>query len=249
MAKSAARLARTSRRWLGYQAIRARFERSVAEGRIPGVPSRSQLLFGGADMVRFLFEPGARSLNRARGISSRLHYVLLCLGDPTSLLDPGGVTTTRDEVVLHLLENFHFAPVYDLQLLMTFEGGLAALADACEAVLDGSHERAEALRARIPEETYFATLARYAAATADGQAPPPPRFPCTEGEAQRPVGTRQELEALSRAARGFTELWPFLTYCCQLPTDPLALARRLVTVHEYPASDAVMPGAPASPRA
>ncbi len=236
IAVAARRVARVGVRLLDYDDVHARLERSQREGRIPAVPSRAQLLFGGADMVRFLFEPGARSLNEARGIGRRLYYVLLTLGDPATLLDPGGLTATRDEVVLHLLENFHFSPVYDLQLLVTFEGGLAALGDACRAVLDGTHERSAALRGRIPEATYFETLERYATAAVAGRQPVAPRFPSGDGEGQRPVGTAEELAALARAAQAFTELWPFLTYCSALPADPLELVRRFFAVHELPAA-------------
>jgi hypothetical protein len=234
VAVAARRVARVGVRWLDYGEIHARLERSQQEGRIPAVPSRVQLFFGGADMVRFLFEPGGRSLNEARGIGRRLYYVLLSLGDPATLLDPGGVTATRDEVVIHLLENFHFSPVYDLQLLETFEGGLAALGDACRAVLDGSHARAAALRARIPESTYFETLARYATLAVAGAGPAAPRFPAGDGEGQRPVGTPEELAALSRAVQAFTELWPFLSYCSALPDDPVQLVQRFFSVHELP---------------
>lgn len=242
VAAATRRVGQVGVRLLDFGRIHARLDRCREEGLIPAVPSRAQLLFGGADMVRFLFEPGGRSLNQARGISRRMYYVLLSLGAPATLLDPGGVTATRDEVVIHLLENFHFSPVYDLQLLETFDGGLAALRDACRAVLDGSHERAASLRSRIPEATYFETLARYATAAVAGEHPAAPRFPCGDGEGQRPVGTAEELAALSRAAQAFTELWPFLSYCSALPNDPVQLTRRFFEVRELPAS-----AAPASP--
>ncbi|MCB9658302.1 MAG: hypothetical protein R3B40_15175 [Polyangiales bacterium] len=237
-------------RWVRDDGIHARLARCHDQGWIPGVPTRAQLIFGGADMIRFLFEPGGRSLNRARGIDRRLYYVLLTLGDPATLLDPGGMTATRDEVVLHVLENFHFSPVYDLQLLATFEGGLAALAEACTQVLDGTHERATALRARIPEDDYFETLRRYALEASAGRRPAAPRFPCREGEISAPSGTPEELAALQRAAQTFTELWAFLAYCSALPTDPLELARRLHTLRACPVDAvptlAAAPGRPPS---
>lgn len=213
----------------------ARLDALAAAGKIPAAPTRAQVFFGGLDMLRFLFEPGARVTDARRQISPALHRVLRLVGDPRSWVDPGGLTSELDEVVSHLTEQFHFNPAYDLQLLETFEAGHAALVARCDAILQGSDESAQRARARIPRDDYFEGLRGYARQRVEGAKPKPLHFDQQGTQRDRLPFEGEELARFMAAARQLGDLWGFLTYCARLPPEPTALFRRYFRQTEFPA--------------
>jgi hypothetical protein len=236
----AQRLGQTCARLVSYRDIHQRLSRAVDAERISGVPSRAQLLFGGFDMLRFLFEPGSRETDAQRGIELPLHRVLRLLGDPVSVLDPGGVTASLEQVLNHITEEFHFNPSYDLQLLATFPGGFEALEARCDAIMNGSHPRATQARARVTRADYHAALRDYAVAVRQDPACAAPRFRALNQSEQRsgpPPMAEAELASFLAAAQSLSSLWGFLDYCHALPTNPAELAGRALRVHTFPAQD------------
>lgn len=217
-----------------YGDVRARLAALVAAGHVRAVPTRAQLVFGGFDMLRFLFEPGAEAHDRERGISPRMHRFLRVLGDPVSLLDPGGVTQTRDQVVRHLLENFHLNPIYDMQLLRTHVDGLDALERECRALLDGSHPDRNAIQARIPDPQYHAALIDYAQRLRRDSRAPAPRMHSHDSAGSAPDLSAEQQAAFQAAVRQLSDLWGFVSYCHSLPAEPLALLRRARTLDRFP---------------
>jgi len=216
-----------------YRTIEGRLERLATRGDIPSVPTRAQLLFGGLDMIRFLFEPGSRKNDVARGISPRLHRVLRTASDPASWIDPGGVTTDLERLLDHITEEFHFSPQYDLELLDVFEDGLQALAERCAAIREDRHPRAATARARVPGEDYHRGLEAYARARLDGEVPDFPRFRSNDSD-QGPLLPPEALPSFFAAAAQLSTLHGFLAYCAGLPTDPAELVRRFRHLHRFP---------------
>jgi hypothetical protein len=234
LAQRTLRLTHALVRLLGYREVRERLERAAKRGQIAGVPTRLQLLFGGLDMLRFLFEPGAAHSDAARGISPRLHRWLRLVGDPVSWLDPGGLTSSCDEVVEHLLSDYHLNPVYDLQLLSTFEAGLDRLEREASQVLDGNHPRQARLSVRIPEPSYYGGLAAYVRAVRKDPGTPVPviRDPGGGGNNVASMDAAARASFVAAAAQ-LSELWGFLDYCHALPRAPLQLLLRLRRVQRF----------------
>ena len=235
--KRTRRLAQASCRLVHFGDVRQRLASATEAGRIVGTPTRAQLLFGGFDMLRFLFEPGARETDAQKGIGLPLHRLLRLLSDPVSALDPGGITSTLEQVLSHITEEFHFNPSYDLQLLETFPRGFEALQERCDAILDGSHPRAAVARKRVPRSDYHAALRTYAVAVREDPACRPPRFrslaPEHATDGLSPM-TDAERASFLAAAQALSSLWGFLDYCYKLPLSPARLARRATQVRRFP---------------
>lgn len=234
LAQRTLRLTHALVRLLGYRAVHERLERAAARGQIAGVPTRLQLVFGGLDMLRFLFEPGSAQSDAARGISRGLHRWLRLVGDPVSWLDPGGLTSSCDEVVEHLLSDYHFNPVYDLQLLSTFEAGLDRLEHEALRVLQGTHPQQARLSSRIPEPSYYRGLADYVRDARHDANTPIPVIRDARGGGNNVASMDAAARASFQAAGAqLGELWGFLDYCHGLPRQPLQLLVRLRRVQSF----------------
>jgi hypothetical protein len=222
------RLAGTVALYAGGRGLAARLERLRARGYLDSAPSRAQLLFGGLDMVRFVIAPAARVYYADKRVSRALHNLLRFVDDPVAGLDPTGLLSARDTTIGHLLQVVHLGccdPVYDLQVLESFDDGLDELDRQLRALLDGTHPRGAAIAAIIADPTYHRRLLDYLVAFRAGR---PPRF-CETA----PLLDDGDFAA---AQETFATLAGFLHYAAALPTSPLALARRLVTVTRFPGS-------------
>ena len=139
----------------------ARLERLKELGHIDQIPSRIQRVVGSADMLRFWISPNAADYYRSRGIGYGLHQVLRVLDDPLSMTDPLGFLSERDVIVGHLMQVVHANPVYDLQLLESYDGGIDELVLQLREMVAGRHPRQESIGAIVEEADYHARLLDY----------------------------------------------------------------------------------------
>ena len=97
-----------------FTVLRTRFDRAEQRRRKEKlrelgypVPTDWQLLKAGAEMLRLHLYPTA----------SFYHQALRTVLTPSANVDPTGLSSTEDILVLHLLQSVHTDPRYDLQLL------------------------------------------------------------------------------------------------------------------------------------
>ncbi len=219
------RLARTLRLYIDGAEIERRLATLQAKGYIRARPTRWQILFGGLDMLRFVIEPASRDYYRQKGISFGFHQLLRVLDDPVSMIDPTGFLSDRDTIVGHVMQVVHLNPIYDLQLIQMFPDGLEDFERQVQAMVDGTHPRAQTIGAIVEDPDYHRRLLDYVRRfRADPLTPPP-------------VREEQTLRAdphFAAAERQFATLPGFIEYCLTLPTDVPTLWRRLRRVQVYP---------------
>jgi hypothetical protein len=219
------RLGRTLRLYLDREEIERRFRALEANGLIEKRPTRSQIFFGGLDMLRFVIEPAARDYYRQKGISFGFHQLLRVLDDPVSMIDPTGLLSDRDTIVGHLMQVVHLNPVFDLQLIQMFPDGIEDIERQVAAMVEGTHPRRRTIGAIIEDPDYHARLLDYVRRFRFDPATPPP------------VRQEQTLRADPRfaaAERTFATLPGFIAYCNRLPRRSGALLRRFLAVREFP---------------
>ncbi|HKJ25606.1 MAG TPA: hypothetical protein VKB65_12340, partial [Myxococcota bacterium] len=202
------RLGRTLFLYVRPGEVRGRLEALRAAGLVDAVPTRGQVFFGGLDMLRFVIEPFAREYYEQKGISFGFHQLLRVLDDPVSMIDPTGFLSERDTIIGHVMQVVHLNPVYDLQLMEMFPGGLDELERQVEAMVAGTHPRHRTISAIVEEPGYHAALLEYVRRyRLDRAAPPIVR---EQGELRRDP-------AAAAAERTFATLPGFLRYCRRLP--------------------------------
>lgn len=205
--------------------IPARLRRLQARGYVQELPSRAQLIFGGLDMVRFVIAPAARDYYEHKGISFNLHQLLRVLDDPVSMIDPTGFLSARDTIIGHVMQVVHLNPIYDLQLLESFDDGLDELERQVRQMLDGVHPRRATIAAIVEDPGYHARLLDYVVRfKADRGAPPP----------VRQEQSLRDDPVFAAAEQTFATLPGFLRYCTRLPSSPIVLARRLFSLKVFP---------------
>lgn len=201
----------------------ARLSALVSGGIIDQAPTRTQLVIGSIDMLRFWISPASSEYYESIGINYVFHQVLRFLDEPASLADPVGFFSTKDNIIGHLMQVVHANPRYDLELLGMWDDGLADLQAQVESMLAGTHPRGESIGAIVEEPGYHARLLDYVKAfRSDPAAPAPIRDNVAAGERW------EDLE------RTFGSLRTAMRYFCKLPTDPLGAARHALTVREFP---------------
>jgi hypothetical protein len=215
-----------------------RLERLRALGYIERVPTRLQLVVGAIDMLRFWISPAADDYYRSRGIGFAFHQLLRVLDDPSSMVDPTGFLSTRDNIIGHLMQIVHANPAYDLQLLESHEGGLEELERQIEAMLEGTHARAASIGAIVEEPDYHPRLLRY---VRDYRVNRDADAPLRDNVAKDPHW--------QRLVRTFGTLPSAMAYFANLPDAPLAAAIHLLTVRDFPhhLSPASEPRGPEAP--
>jgi hypothetical protein len=211
--------------------VRAKLRKLHALGHIERIPTRIQVAVGAADMLRFFINPAAADYYVSQGIDYWFHITLRFLDDPSSLADPVGFFSTRDGIIGHLMQVVHANPVYDLQLLAAFDDGLDELQRQIEALLDGTHPRAQSIGAIVEEADYHVRLLAFVGAwRRDPEAPAPLR----SNVAASP--------AFSEMERTFGSLTTAMRYFCRLPSTPTEAVRHLRTVKTFPAHLGEPPG-------
>jgi len=200
-----------------------RLRRLERLGYVTRAPTRLQLAVGAADMLRFFIVPAAEDYYASKGISFTFHQLLRFLDDPASVADPTGFLAGRDVVIGHLMQVVHANPAYDLQLLESYDDGLAELESQVESMLAGTHPRVVSIGAIIEDPDYHARLLTFVRAfREDRRAPPPIR----ENFAGRPD--------LARVERTFGTLPAAMRYIAKLPSTATGAALHLLTVKRFP---------------
>ena len=77
------------------------------------------------------------------------------------MIDPTGFLSARDVIIGHVMQVVHANPRYDLELLASFEDGLAEMESQVVAMLAGSHPRARSIGAIVEDPGYHARLLEY----------------------------------------------------------------------------------------
>ncbi len=219
------RVGRTLRLWLDGAKIDCRLRSLEERGYIDRRPGRLQLLFGSLDMFRFVITPAARDYYAQRGIGFGLHQLLRVLDDPVSMIDPTGFLSDRDTIIGHVMQVVHLNPIYDLQLIQMFPGGLDEFEHQVEQMVDGTHPRARTIAAIVEEPGYHARLLEYVR-----------RYRADPGAAPivRDEQTLRDDPAFAAAERTFATLPGFIAYCNALPTQLGALVRRSRGLEAFP---------------
>jgi len=230
------RIGRTSLLYVRRGELRRRLEALRAAGFIDEPPGRVQILLGGIDMLRFVIEPFAREYYERQGISFAFHQLLRVLDDPVSMIDPTGLLSERDTIIGHLMQVVHLNPVYDLQLMEMFPGGLEELERQVAAMVAGSHPRRRTISAIVEEPGYHARLLHYVRRYRSDRSTPAPI---------RSQGALRGDPAAAAAERTFATLPGFLRYCRRLPTGFGAGLVRLFRVDGFPVEWAEPAGRPA----
>jgi hypothetical protein len=222
-AAKARRFARALGGYLDGAALHSRLQRLRGLGYMAEVPTRLQLAVGAIDMLRFWIAPASADYYRGKGIDFTFHQVLRFLDDPASLVDPTGFLSARDVIIGHVMQVVHANPRYDLELLASFEDGLAEMEAQTAAMLDGSHPRARSIGAIVEDPDYHARLLEYVRAFR------------RDPSAAAPL--RENVEASShfaRIERVFGTLPGALRYFGKMPRTLLGAARHLRQVKTFP---------------
>lgn len=200
-----------------------RLQKLHAIGVVDEIPTRVQLVVGGLDMLRFWISPAAAEYYRDQGLSFSFHQVLRVLDDPASMIDPVGFLSQPDAIIGHLMQVVHANPLYDLQLLEGFDGGLDELEQQLEQMLDGTHPRAESIGAIVEEPQYHGELLRSIRAYR--------RSPDAAALLRANIRDNPTWADLERT---FGSLTTAVRYFRRMPQTPLAGAMHLVTVRAFP---------------
>lgn len=223
----ARRLGRTLRIALSPGELDRRLSQLEARGLVPARPTRAQLAFAAADMFRFVIVPAARDYYQSRGIDFRFHQLLRFLDDPVSIVDPTGLYSDRDTIIGHLMQVVHLNPVYDLELLQMFPGGLDELEGQVEAMVQGTHPRKRTIGAIVEDPDYHARLLDYVR-----------RYRQDPAVAHMPrEQTLRDDPSFAAAERTFATLPGFLRYASELPRQPSRLLSRYRGLARFPVSD------------
>jgi hypothetical protein len=206
----------------------AEIERRLAElerrGYVERRPTRLQIAFGAADMLRFVIVPFARDYYRERGINFHFHQLLRFLDDPVSIVDPTGLLSDEETIIGHLMQVVHLNPIYDLQLLEMFPHGVDELERQIEAMLRGTHPRASTIGAIVEDPDYHQRLLDYVRAwRLDRRTPDLVR-----------ESTLRSDPSFAAAERTFATLPGFLKYAAQLPRRFYALLVRHRSLQRFP---------------
>lgn len=141
----------------------------VAQGMLRAIPTRWQLLAGAVVMLPFVLNetPVERATNRRTLLGQLpLRVPLQALYCPAQLLVGTGLSASTQTVVRHLISAFHDDAMitYDLQLLQTHPGGLAALEQAAGEVAAGRRRGSWLLAQLVGGGGYHAHLGELAIA-------------------------------------------------------------------------------------
>lgn len=209
--------------------LRGEFERRMGKlqdlGLVDTLPTRLQVRFAGMDMLRFCILPAAKAYYIQQGIDMRFHYFLRFLEDPMSMLDPTGLSSTKETLIGHLLQSVHLNPVYDLQLLCMFDDGLDELQRQAEHMVAGTHPRQASIAVTVEDPAYHEKLLTYIKAFRQDPGAEPPL---------RDVGDLRNDPQFLLAEKTFHTLPGFLRYATHLPTTLRDLMRHRRTTSLNP---------------
>ncbi len=203
--------------------IRGRLHKLRELGHVERVPNRTQMIFGSLDMFRHFIVPCAADYYRSKDITFSFHALLRFLDDPASMMDPTGFMSHRDAIIGHLMQVTHADPIYDLQLLALYDGGLDELERQIEQMIAGTHPRTESIGAIIEDPSYHGRLlAHVREFRADPDHCKPLRRENIEGNPR-----------FQDIAETFGNLYTAIEYFASLPSTPLAAFLRFLKTRTF----------------
>src|SRR5690606_22527653 len=143
--------------------------------------------------------------------------------DPASIIDPTGFNSSRDAIIGHVMQVVHANPIYDFQLLESFEGGLEEMEAQVQQVLDGTHPRTASLRASVEDPVYHPRLLQHIQeyrANRNGE----PLWRANAASAR----------ALYELRRTFGTVPSAMRYFARMPDSLGGGLRHLLTVRQFP---------------
>jgi len=133
---------------------RRRLQRLRAAGHIDVIPTEWQIAQASYEMLTEFLIPSNAEFYAHYDADEAWTIFLRFLDEPATMLDPTGLTISRDLLVAHLLHTVHVSAGYDVALLEIISGGLDELQDQCRQVMAGTHPRQEAIVAMLEREDY-----------------------------------------------------------------------------------------------
>lgn len=202
-----------------------RLRRLQRIGYIDEVPTRTQRIIGAIDMMRFFIVPAASDYYEKKGINFRFHTLLRFLDDPASIIDPTGFNSSRDAIIGHVMQVVHANPIYDFQLLESFENGLEEMEEQVRQVIEGTHPRTESIRAIVEDPSYHQRLLEHIREYRANRN--------VEPLLRENVASNPELYTLQRT---FGTVPSAMRYFAKMPSSWRGGLRHLVRVREFPRS-------------
>lgn len=203
--------------------VEGRLRRLQQLGHIDIIPTRIQRMVGALDMLRFFIVPCAADYYRSKGLDFRFHTLLRFLDDPASLIDPTGFNSTRDTIIGHVMQVVHANPQYDFQLLESFNDGLDEMEQQVLDLLARRHPRTASILAIVEDPAYHERLLEHIRAFRQD--------PTVAPLLRENVASNPHFAAIERT---FGTVPGAMRYFAKMPRTPLAAARHLLTVHEFP---------------
>lgn len=200
--------------YAAWPVVRRRLERLKDAGAIEVIPSFSQILVGGQQMMLGTASDETRIFYEARGIDFTFHNLRRFLDHPASMMDPVGFFSDRDTIIHHIFQSTHRHPVYDFQLLLMYDGGLAELARRAAQVEAGTDPAQQRFEHLVEDPTYFDRLFdQIRAFVAD------PATPASSG------GYHVDDPAMMLAMDQFKDLRGFTNYAAHLDVNGLDVVK------------------------
>lgn len=165
--RKAGELGRVAVNTFRWRMRRRRLERLQALGEIGTIPTEWQIAQASYAMLTEFILPSNREMYGHYDADEAWNLFLRFLDAPSTMLDPTGLAISRELLVAHLLHAVHVSAGYDVGLLHLIPGGLDALEEQLQALLDGRHPRQAALEAMQERPDYperlLAAVRRYRA--------------------------------------------------------------------------------------
>src|SRR5690349_16540582 len=139
------------RGYLRPASVRRKVDQLIALGFADARPTVSQILVAGYHQMFLGAVEETRIFYASQGIPWVFHNLRRFLAGPATMLDPVGLFSPPQAIILHLLQTFHRHPIYDMMLLSATPGALDDLERQAQQVLAGTHPEQRALASLIED--------------------------------------------------------------------------------------------------
>lgn len=133
---------------------RRKLERLREAGHIEVIPTEWQIAQASYEMLTEFLIPSNAEFYAHYDADEAWTILLRFLDEPATMLDPTGLTISRDLLVAHLLHTVHVSAGYDVALLEIIPGGLDELEDQCRQLIRGTHPRQDAIVQMLERPDY-----------------------------------------------------------------------------------------------
>ena len=139
----------------------ARFARLAAAGQTGQTgqqPTDWQMVVAAHHMLISYILPSNVQFYKAYNLPHWWTQLIRFSDEPSAMMDPIGLSISRDMIVSHLVQVVHTSAGYDVALLLMFDDGLDELRRQLELLCSGDHPRQSAIDAIIERADYHARL-------------------------------------------------------------------------------------------